>query len=275
MNWVGFHHPDINFPVVRRRAGIEILEMLELGSVFLSRGGWGVLNRSCYPNQAAYMNATSRLRKSGLIVKRSEGGKTPTLWLTDEGRNRLPDYFSPERFWNRKWKGIWYMLVYDVPEVDRIYRDVLRQFLKRMRMGLLQQSVWITPQDIRPDFDDLATAANIDAFAYLFEARTVLGLPAQEIVENAWDFDRLNLLQEYYCTVMSENMACLESGEFSGEELVALLRMAVDAYHGVFVLDPLLPASLHPSNYLGKQVFSLHRSLLNRVGDQLKNLSSK
>ncbi len=233
------------------------------------------MNRSCYPNQAAYLNATSRLRKKGLIVKRSEGAKPPQLFLSEEGRSELPDYFSPEKLWGRKWNGIWYMMVYDVPEVDRKYRNVLRQFLKRMRMGCLQQSVWVTPLDIRPAFDDLATAANVNAFAYLFEARTVLGLPSCQVVEDAWDFDRLNILQEHYCLVMEKNIASLKNQDCDAEDLVGLMRISMEAYHAAFVEDPLLPMSLLPRNYLGKQVLSLHRSVFIQIEEHLINLSSK
>ncbi len=275
MNWITFHHPDISLPVVRRRVGIEIMEMLEISALFLSKGGWGILNRPCYPNQAAYMNATSRLRKKGLLVKRSVGGDMPKLLLSEKGRDVLPEYFSPEKMWNRKWNGIWYLMVYDVPEVDRKYRNILRLFLKRMRMGSLQQSVWVTPRDIRPDFDDLATAANVDAFAYLFEARTVLGLPSRKVVEDAWDFERLFSIQNVYCNVMEKNIMRLNEGAFTREELGDLMRIAVEAYHGAFVEDPLLPSSLLPNDYLGKQVFSLHRSLFQNLDQQIHNLSSR
>jgi phenylacetic acid degradation operon negative regulatory protein len=275
MEWVRFHHPDISFTVVRRRAGIELLEMLEMASLFLSRGGWGLLSRSCYPNQAAYLNAASRLRKKGLIAKHSEGGRTPQLYLSDTGKTMLPDYFSPEKFWNRKWNGIWYMLVYDVPEADRKYRNVLRQFLKRMRMGCLQQSVWITPQDIRADLDDLAMAANVDAFAYLFEARTVLGLPSRQVVEDAWKVGRLYSLQLHYCSMMEHNIASLEKGEFNAEELAKLMHISLEAYHGAFAEDPLLPSALHPANYLGKRVFERHRSLFLLINERLQSLSSR
>lgn len=269
MKWTEFHHPDISWPVVRRRAGIELMEMLEMASVFLTRGGWGLLNRSCYPNHAAYLNSTSRLRKNGLIVSRSGNGQTPHLSLTDAGKNDLPAYFSPEKSWNRKWGGIWYLLIYDVPEVDRKYRDVLRSFLKRMRMGCLQQSVWVTPQDIRPEFDDLSTAASLGAFAFLFEAKTVLGLPNNRVVEEAWNLARLCLLQDRYCAVMGENMAQLEQGNCSAEELGMLMRMALNAYHSVFVEDPLLPMSLYPATYRGVEVLSLHRKLFSKINECL------
>ncbi len=269
MKWTEFHHPDISWPVVRRRVGIELMEMLELSAVFLTRGGWGLLNQSCYPNHAAYLNATSRLRKNGLVVNRSESGQTPHLTLTAAGKSGLPPYFSPEKMWNRKWNGIWYLLVYDVPEIDRKYRDVLRQFLKRMRMGCLQQSVWVTPQDIRPDFDDLSKAVSIDAFAFLFEAKTVLGLPRNRVVEEAWNFGRLSLLQDRYCEVMEENIDRMEQGNCKAEELGPLMRLALDAYHSVFVEDPLLPMSLCPSNYRGMEVLSLHRTLFSKINERL------
>ena len=274
MDWAKFHHPDISWPVVRRRAGLEIMEMLEVASIFLTRGGWGLVNRSCYPNQSAFLNATSRLRKSGLIVRQTGRTQVPQLILSDVGRTGLPDYFFPEKWWNRKWNGIWYLMVYDVPEVDRKYRNVLRQFLKRMRMGCLQQSVWVSPRDIRPEFDDLSEAAGVGSFAYLFEAKTVLGLPSRRVVEDAWDFGLLETLQDCYCSVMEENIGWLETSQYTADELAELMRMALDAYHGVFAEDPLLPKELYPSRYQGERVLSLHRKLFSRLGEQLQNLSS-
>lgn len=274
MEWIEFHHPDISWPVVRRRAGMEMMEMVEMISLFMTRGGWALLNRSCYPNQSAYLNATSRLRRNGLMVIRREGGMTPRLVLSDKGRQVLPEYFRPEMHWGRKWNKIWYVLVYDVPEVDRSYRDVLRTLLKRMRMGCLQQSVWVTPNDIRPEFEDLYQAASVGAFAYLFEARTVLGLPGRKVVEDAWNFNRLRMLQEHYCIVMEENVARLENCRCSREELAAAARKAMDAYHGVFIEDPLLPSVLCPADYQGKKVLKLHQRLFSCIDRQLHHLSS-
>ena len=275
MKWCEFHHPDISWPVIRRRAGVEIMEMLEMVSLFLSRGGWGLLNQSCYPNQAAYRNATSRLCRRGLVVSRSVGGQTPHLMLSDAGLSDLPAYFAPEKMWEKKWNGIWYLLVYDVPEVDRKYRNVLRQFLKQMRMGCLQQSVWVTPQDIRPDFDDLSKAAGLDGFSFLFEAKTVLGLPSRRVVEEAWNFERLGQLQDHYCGVMEENIRRLEQDACSTEDLAVLMRLAMDAYHGVFSEDPLLPRSLHPAGYRGMEVLSLHRRLFEGLDKHLQVVSSR
>ena len=265
MDWIRFHHPDISLPVLRRRVSIEIMELLEMTALFLTRGGWALVNRHTYPNRAAFRNASKRLREKGLIVHASTGGSTPGLLLMDAGRSHIPAYFTPEKYWNRRWNKIWYLLVYDVPEVDRKYRDVLRLFLKRMRMGRLQQSVWVSPEDIRADFDDLCETASIGSFAYLLEARTVLGLPSGRIVSSAWNFERLEGLQEQYCRVCRENIALLRETSPSAEALAELVRLSLEAYHGAFMDDPLLPSQLLPSGYRGKKAFALHRELMTGI----------
>ncbi len=271
MKWIEFHHPDISLPVVRRQIAMELVDMLELLSLFLSRGGWGVLNRSCYPNRQAYRNATYRLRKEGLIAEQASGGKVPRLVLTEPGKRVLPAYFNPERYWNKKWDGRWYLLIYDVPELERAYRDVLRRFLKRERLGCLQQSVWVTPWDIRPLFDDLVEGAAVGSFAYLFESRTVLGLPSRRVVDDAWNFDRLYEIQDFYCQVMRENLSLLD-GVSDVDELGVLMRMAANAFHVAFVEDPLLPRELLPRDYRGMEAFSLHREVMEGIGRKLKSV---
>jgi phenylacetic acid degradation operon negative regulatory protein len=264
MKWTDFHHPDISFPVLRRRLGMELMELLQVSGLFMARGGWAVMNRSCYPNRKLYREATYRLRDKGLLI-RTEGVETPILTLTDEGADLLPDYFNPERFWERKWNGIWYLLVYDVPESDRKYRDILRQFLKRMHLGCLQQSVWVTPVDIRPDYDDLVKGAAVDAFAYLFEARTVLGLPNRRVVDDAWNFDQLYDRQKHYCDVMSENLLKLQAGPVEFDDLATLMRVSLSGFHSAFADDPLLPRSLWPVDYQGEYAFGLHRRLFEQI----------
>lgn len=271
MKWLEFHHPDISLPVVRRKIGRELLDFAELSALFMTRGGWAVLNRACYPDKRAYYNATYRLRKLGLIVHREEGtAAIPRLELTPLAKRGLPAYFTPEKFWAKKWSGIWYMVVYDVPEVDRAYRDALRRFLKRERLGCLQQSVWVTPRDIRPQFDDLVRGASVDSFAFLFESRTVLALPARRVVEEAWDFRRLHEIQLRYCETMEENLARLTAGGDPGQ-LGALMRLAMQAFHAVFVEDPLLPGPLLPRDYQGRRAWKLHGELIAALGEAAEN----
>ncbi len=228
-----------------------------------------------YPNRTAYYQAVGRLAKQGLVVK-EQGLDTPKLTLSEEGAESLEAYFRPDVWWSRKWNGIWYILVYDIPEADRAYRNIFRQFLKRQRLGCFQKSVWITPRDIRPEYADLQEAAAVDVFACLFEARTVLGMPAEKVVWESWDFDALYDLQKRFCEVYGENLALLRGAVVP--DLDSLMRLAVeeiDAYRSAFVNDPLLPSPLLPRDYKGKEAFTIHRQLMAELRLKLSMLNSE
>lgn len=271
--WKAFHSPDISFPVVRRRIGLDLLEMLDILGDVAAHGGWAFLrNRSC-ENPSAYKGAVDRLARQGLIIKQ-RGLDTPMLRISDDGAGLLDPYFHPDRWWRRKWNGIWYLLVFDIPEADRSYRNVLRQFLKKQRMGCFQKSVWIGSHDIRPQYADLETAAAINSFACLFEARTVLGMPTEKVVRASWDFESLYVVQNRFCEVYSDNLKVLQEQDSPGlETLMQLAAEEIDAFRSAFVLDPLLPDQLLPSDYKGKEAHALHLQITKQIRLKLSGIN--
>ncbi len=261
MDWVPFHHPDISLPVLQRRLSEELLDVLSiLGSpsplIMLGR------MQSSYPSRRAYDRAIDRLRRKGFIAYRREKGLDPVLELTAEGKARRPEALRPGRHWDKSWNGIWYVLVYDVSESNRRYREVLRVLLRKLHMGCLQGSVWVTPNDIRPDYDDLDRSAGLGGYAFLFESRTVLGQPAEDIVDQAWDFDRIEEAQKFYQQVFAENLRRLKNATVSKEEIVDLARKEIDAYLSVMKHDPLLPRDLWPAGYMGEEIFLIHQEFI-------------
>lgn len=268
MMWLSFHHPDLSLPVIRRRASEEWLDILcGIGETLASQGR-SVLWSKSYPNLSAYHNAMSRLRKLGLITQQDKMGGLPRLILTETAKQRRPAYCQPDKLWDTRWNKIWYMLIFDVPEAERHYRDTLRKFLKQLQMGWLQKSVWITPRDIRPEYNDLAKSASVNAVAYLLESRTVLHQDQQEIVNNAWDFKKLNHLQGRYLDIFTGNLDRVSSA-CSEESLMDLLYQESEAYMHCMRMDPLLPKELHPKEYIGPQVWKLHQTLIKTVGQAL------
>ena len=268
MNLRAFDHPDVCLPVIQRRVTDEFLcLLLGVGELVLSRGrAW--VYPSWFPNRMAFNAAACRLRKTGLIATRCRGGDT--VWmLTDVGKARMPESLKATALWNRKWSGVWYLLAYDVPERQRSYREGLRGFLKRMRMGCLQRSVWVTPRDIRPEYDDLARAGGVLPFSFLFQARTVLGRSAQDVVQSAWDFDRLTDIQRRYSDVCAENLETILSDKADPRQLPSLARGEMRAYLGVMDEDPLLPRELWPPGYLGERVHRLHGDFVHEIGKHL------
>lgn len=261
MNWDTFHHPDWSLPVVKRRIREEWIDLMnDVGEILLTNGRSLLWNKS-YPSQTAFRAAMTRLRKSGLITVHHDNGTLPLIKLTDQARELLPAYHKPQQLWDTTWNGIWYVIIFDVPESERAYRDTLRRVLKRMRMGCLQKSVWVTPRDIRPEYDDLEQAANIHAVSYLLESRTVLHQETAEIVESSWDFDHLQELHERYISVFTKNQQQLNADAHTPSSLMDLLYAEAEAYVQCMRPDPLLPTELLPSGYLFKLHQKFRRSL--------------
>lgn len=273
MNWKAFHHPDWSLPVVKRRLSEEWIDLMSDVGATLATSGRSLLWNKTYPSQTAFYAAMSRLRKAGLAVRADETGKLPHLRLTPLGHDRLPVYHRPEVLWDSRWNGIWYVLIFDVPEKERGYRDTLRRYLKQLRMGCLQKSVWVTPRDIRPDYDDLETAAHVHAVSYLLESRTVLHRETSEIVENSWDFQKLQTLHERYLLVYQQNLEHLHTETFTEESIIELLYAEAEAFIQCMHSDPLLPNELLPQGYLGKNVYKLHKEIRATIADHLIQLN--
>ncbi|MBN1270513.1 MAG: hypothetical protein JXB04_13065 [Kiritimatiellae bacterium] len=147
--------------------------------------------------------------------------------------------------------------------------NVLRGFLTRLRMGWLHRSVWVTPRDIRPDYDDLVRGAAVGRYAFLLEAETVLGQSSLEIVENAWDMDRLQQVQHWYHQVFAENLERLRTDDVPEEELVELARDEMSAYLSAMQEDPLLPRALCPPGYRGEAAYKLHKAFAREIARRL------
>lgn len=269
MTWKSFHHPDLSLKVIRRQAGAALLDFLAETGVVLATRGRSLLWGQGFKIPTSYRMAMSRLRRAGLIAYRRTGGRDPVLQVTAKGDEARAAIARPERFWQRKWKGIWYVLSYDIPEKSRAYRDHLRWFLSNQRMGMLQHSLWVSPDDIRAEFHDLVQAAALDQYAFLFEARNVLGRSDREIAERAWPLDRLEKLQAWYLAVYEENFNRLIARPHAPAEIFELGREAMSAYSAVMREDPLLPEALCPPSYRGPQVVELRRRILRAVGERL------
>jgi len=214
----------------------------------------------CFTSNRACETALYRLNKKGLIIQSRGGGKAPFISLAKPLDKEK--WINPETLWNQKWRSIWSVLIYDVPEQERGYRDTLRDFLKSLRMGQLQKSVWISPRDIRPEYDDLRMTINIDGYAYLFEAKTVLGRRSNELVHKAWDFDRLFREYTWYIETCAYYMDQIQNQHKEREELERIAEEEMTTYRAILEHDPLLPHALLPYTYRGREAYAAHREFI-------------
>lgn len=100
-------------------------------------------------------SSLNRLRGQGLVVKNSN-----TFRLTKQGeKEAFFAYLDAQRLMykpqKRKWDGQWRMIIFDVPEKKRKYRDYLRKMLKTVGFKELQKSTWVTPHKIPKFLEEL------------------------------------------------------------------------------------------------------------------------
>lgn len=136
-------------------------------------------------------------------------------------------------------------------------------------MGRLQQSLFVSPDDIRPAFQDMADAAGASAYAVIFEARTVLGQRDSALARRAWNLDRLGKRQQDFIQTASHVLARVKSNAFDPSALRELRTEAYSVYLRVMSSDPLLPRALWPEDYAGERAFQLHHELQRAILERL------
>lgn len=85
------------------------------------------------------------LTKISAIFRLTKKGEKEAFFAHLDARAVL---YKPKK---QKWDGYWRMIIFDVPEKKRKYRDYLRQMLKTLGFKELQKSIWVIPYPI-PDF---------------------------------------------------------------------------------------------------------------------------
>lgn len=108
--------------------------------------------------------AFRRLLKDGSIKVRREGRQI-YIALTEKGRKKA-GWFQINGLEIKKpkrWDGRWRIVIFDIPHTDRLVREALRGFLKRLGFYPLQKSVWVYPFDCRDEIDLLKDFFGISA----------------------------------------------------------------------------------------------------------------
>jgi DNA-binding transcriptional regulator PaaX len=191
--------------------------------------------------------------------------------LTQAGKLHALGGRDPEACWSQAWDGRWRLVLYDLPAGQGTLRNQVRNRLRALGFGWLQNSVWVSPRPFEGQPAVLVGGA-VDVESLLFlEARTCGGETDLQVVAGAWDFEEINQLYSHYLAVLgrfSKRWSGTEAGarrlrQWLAEERVAWLK-AVSA-------DPLLPERLLPPRYLGRKAWRLRLETLRIAGQHMRS----
>jgi len=100
-------------------------------------------------NRRSFNKSIRGLSREKLIEEKRMPDGSFKLFLTKEGRikaTRLSLFGSTIDFKKpKKWDKKWRIVIFDIPEQDRIFRDILRRHLFDLEFYKLQQSVFVSP----------------------------------------------------------------------------------------------------------------------------------
>lgn len=95
-----------------------------------------------------------RLKREGYITVGKHNHQM-YISLTPEGKKKAGRFQINSLHVKKpkRWDGDWRVVVFDIKHKQRIKREALRGFLKRMGFYQLQKSVWLHPYDCRPEVE--------------------------------------------------------------------------------------------------------------------------
>lgn len=105
-------------------------------------------------NKKKFDNMLYRLQKQGVIKKYNDNGET-SIELTIQGQKKLRGYLIEElnlkkaEVWDKKWR----VVMFDIPNENKLGRRLLRMKLLSLGFKKLQESVFIFPYECEAEIN--------------------------------------------------------------------------------------------------------------------------
>lgn len=233
------------------------------------RLGWGVVPsamKNMYGfvperyKRASLLSGVSRMLSVGEIKRITDKRGKTHLELTSSGETKFKRRFSIFNQ-NKKWDGVFMLVIFDIPEGRKMLREKLREKLNQLGFGMLQKSIYISPYHFEGDLREFLQENRLEDEAFVLSAKKLLAGDFKKLSREIWPLSELN---EAYRQVIS---LVGKSQESMGKEKLVILNSAYSLYLDTLSQDPLLPYDLLPSDWfqpkalevLGKAVREVRR----------------
>jgi len=127
-----------------RRRGLSLTSIIEVADLLLA----SIKNKK--EREKKVWRALKNLEKKEIIDIVEEDDKV-YVTVKDNNHPKIIEYsikiLLDFKLKKKKWNGKWFIVFFDVPEIQRNKRDLLRRFLKRLGFYPYQQSVYIFPYE--------------------------------------------------------------------------------------------------------------------------------
>lgn len=207
-------------------------------------------------NYASIKRSILELKRKGLVQTLKDSTLEPQI--TQEGRRRIEAIITEYKK-IRTWDGKIYLVTYDIPRKHNLGRDRLRQFLKQIGCGYLQESVWITPYNPKQVVCEFVSKQRLGGTILVSELGkdgSVGEMTRDELIEQVYKISSLN---DRYIEFLQKAL--------DKESLPAQL---IFSYLSILEDDPQLPFELLPNWWQGDEAYEVYVQLINNNKHQAK-----
>lgn len=196
-------------------------------------------------NYQTVKRAIQFARHKGWLKK----AKNKRVWpeITETGKKRLSSLIP--RYDNKRvWDDRFYLVTYDIPEVRKRDRELLREYLKKIGAGVIQESVWLTPynpNDILKEFIDERNLRGTVIISNLGKDGSIGEEDIKDLLVKIYKLEKIN--EEYN-----------EFLEKYANKQINPLKICF-SYWRILKKDPQLPFELLPSNWSGDKAYQLFK----------------
>ncbi|MEK7060675.1 MAG: hypothetical protein AAB937_00380 [Patescibacteria group bacterium] len=205
-------------------------------------------------NYEVFKNAIQTARKRGWIkiVKRQALPE-----ITAEGKKRL-EAILPHYDKNRVWDGRMHLVTYDIPEKKSSDRYLLREYLRVIGCGLLQESVWITPYNpidtLRGFVEQHGLKGNI-IVSDMGKDGSIGEEDLRAMIVRVYRLEQINERYEKWLEAIEDQ----DGGD----------QLSIVSYLAILKDDPQLPFSLLPPWWKGDSAYQRIKTTLKKVVNEL------
>lgn len=107
------------------------------------------------------------LKKKG-YVKTKPIGSTQGIMLTPKGVKKILTIRWRSKQKEKRPDGKFLMVMFDIPEKQRVFREILRNALRYLGYEQFQKSVWLCPYDVEKETEEVIQGYNIGKYVKSF-----------------------------------------------------------------------------------------------------------
>lgn len=213
-----------------------------------------------------FSRVVARQMKTGDIEKVVKGDQV-YLRLTSVGREKIARDFPMFSLSQKPWDKRWRVVIFDISELNKRIRDSLRNKLRELGFGMMQESVWVTPYDVSMDMREFLEHHDLGGVAFVLEVSEILAGDTEALIGKIWKLDALEKeyqeiindvtqLQSMYVTPRGrevQHTSMHRKEKERNRNIRENVREIRERYVQAVLSDPCLPNELLPNDWPEKK----------------------